>query len=138
MFKRDFIFFALGALIAATLTAIANHAQEIERAAKKRLRVYRLNDDDGGSPIKFHPHDKPPKNAKRIWPPIHAGGRPAENEIDRQALALIEEGFSISEAWDMAIQDTYPKVVLGDTFFMRGEYNRFKRRIKYQMRKLRC
>jgi hypothetical protein len=96
----------------------------------KFFTAYKLKDKPWWY-IRFHRPGVIPDDAeKRIYPPLHPGGRPVENEVDIFIMSRMDKGKSRKEAWDEAVIKFYPDNVIDDGIYMRGEYNNMKRRIK--------
>lgn len=102
----------------------------------KIITVYRLKDKPWWH-IRFHRPGKIPEAAERVFPPPHPGGRPVEDELDPFIIAKMSEGKSMDEAWNEAIQKSYPKSALEDQVYMRGEYRNMKKRIRSKYSKTR-
>lgn len=124
------IVYAIGCLTA----AIWLQRDMIRKESKKFLRVWRVK--PGKAKI-FYPWGmQPDKSAieERTWPPKNPGGRPANDTMDIEAIAMINQGRSVTEAWEELAPKHYPAVVLSDPVLWQGEYENFRKRVNRKLK----
>ena len=113
--KREFFFLWFGMvlnLIGVTIFVLSRkeHRKRFGIDPKKAIEVYRLP----GKPIfppKFHNRNNRPKNGIRIYPPLHAGGKPID---DRYKWAyeelIVKRKLNKPQAWE-EFKKKYPNPV---------------------------
>ncbi len=120
--------FSLGFVCGGIVTRLFDNWGRFESQVikNKLFTVYRLPGLPTG--IKFHPHGSHP-GGKRIYPPLHPGGR-NPNEQDLEALRLIqEEGRTKRQAFDELIKPGLPKDIQENLTILKSERDNFYRRI---------
>jgi len=135
-------FFLIGYILGGIM--VWNYRDRIKKAiqAKKKkeqeighpiLAIYGPS-KKGTIPSVFNNPDHPPKGAKRIYPPLHPGGRKDRANLDNQAIEMIKNGHTTEQVWQDFYYLTYAEDIRLDIDTMKNEKRLYIRRMNNKLK----